>query len=274
MTKTILAPTDFSENSWVAIQYAAKHAEQIGAQLKIVHIYLPFYSAFAGEKFNEDISTHTLELVEKQMDALLARLKEEAPSLSVTNECRKGVLHTTIKQIFEEEHFDLIIMGTAGASGIKSVIGSNTFDVINVSPVPVLAVPQTTNFSTVKKAHMLSNFKDDEINVLERAISVLPKIDDLLLLHIRENHDESEEVMLRKWKGIIESKVDIPAIDTKIGIGDNLPETINNIVEEQSPDVLIVTQNQKSFFAKLFNRNLVRSIALSPKVPILFVQSE
>lgn len=274
MTKTILVPTDFSESSWVAIQYAARHAKAIHAHLKIIHIYQSFYSAFAGEQFNEEISAHTVDVANKQMSALLSKLKSKQPSVAATGECIEGVLRITIEELLKKEKYDLIVMGTSGASGIKSIVGSNTLDIINISTVPVLAVPEEANKEEFNKVGLLTNFKEEEISILQKATNILPPLSLITLLHIRENHDESEEVMLDKWKEIIEEKLPSIVIERKIGLGDNITSTIDTMIESEKTDLLIVTNNERSFFKTLFSRNLVRSIALSPQIPILFIKPD
>ena len=271
--KNILLPTDFSENSWIAIKYAAAHANSVNAALRIIHVYQSFYSAFAGDKFNEEVSAHRTTVANQQMSELLKRLKSSEPSVSVTGECVEGVLHLTIPKMLAKENIDLIVMGTSGASGIKTIIGSNTLDIINIASVPVLAVPVDATME-VNKAGLLTNFREEEVDVLKRALKILPPLAAVTLLHIRENHDESEEVMLDKWREIVAGKLPRMVVERKMGFGDDIPSTIKNLIQEEKTDLLIVTRNEKSFFGKLFNRNLVRSIALSPQIPILFIRAK
>lgn len=273
MKKTILLPTDFSENSWTAIKYAAKHASSINAALRIIHVYQSFYSVFAGDKFNEEVRAHRTDVANQQMIELLKRLKSSEPSVSVSGEIVEGVFRIAIEKILGKKDVDLIVMGTAGASGIKTIIGSSTLDIINIASVPVLAVPADPAID-INNVGLLTNFKEEEIDVLKRAMNILPPFLAVTLLHVREHHDESEEVMLDKWREIIAQKLPTVSVERKIGFGDDIPSTINDMIEKEKTDLLIVTRNEKSFYGKLFNRNLVRSIALSPRIPILFIRSK
>ena len=47
--KSILVPTDFSDNSLKALRYAVRFAEQFGAAITLLHVFEPFtYPAEMG----------------------------------------------------------------------------------------------------------------------------------------------------------------------------------------------------------------------------------
>src|SRR5699024_6428685 len=127
----------------------------------------------------------------------------------------------------------LIVMGTKGASGLKYVImGSNTLSVINQFDIPVLAVPENNNIRLINQAGLLSNYKNSEIDVLKKSIKILPSPLNLTLLHIRENENEDEEIVLDSWKEVVKDKTALENVSYKIGIGPDTPLAVNNLIQE------------------------------------------
>jgi len=256
MSKVILIPTDFSINAWVAIQYAANLAMESNCKLIAIHAFKE------GEK-----------AVKEQMGVLLEQLVAEFPEIDYLTICKKGNLNEVISQVARKYPPKLIVMGTKGASGLKYVIvGSNTLNVVNHSNIPVLAVPENNNSYSINKIGILSNYKNFEIDVTRKSIAVLPAISNLTLLHVRENENEDEEIIIDSWKELMKVKTGVKNIDHRIGIGSSIPSVVNNMLEEEQIDLLIITNNGKRFFKSLFDRDLLKAIALKPRISILFVK--
>jgi len=259
MVEFILVPTDFSKNAWIALQYAANFAKETGAKLKVVH--------FFGQ---------TEKTANGQMNTLLAQLKTEIPAIDCIGVCKRGNFNEGFIQMLKDEPCNLIIMGTKGASGLKYIImGSNTLNMINQLSIPVLAVPENTVYHTINKVGLLSNYKNAEIDVMKKSIEVLPSPFILTLLHVRENENEDEKLILHTWKEVVKDQTNLKNIESKIGIGygSEIPLIVNSMIAENKINLLIATNNGKSFFKTLFNRDLIKAIALRLEIPVLFIKA-
>jgi nucleotide-binding universal stress UspA family protein len=139
--KKILVPTDFSEPSEAAVAYAVGLAQELGAEVHVVHSFeLPLVG------FPDGVLAVSAEMASRIIDAsetALARIREEYAARGVTLETsleqadpREGVLAAAKKN-----GADLIVMGTHGRRGLaRALIGSVTEAVVRTSPVPVLTV--------------------------------------------------------------------------------------------------------------------------------------
>lgn len=258
MVESILVPTDFSENAWEALQYAATLALETDRKLMVIHAF----SQTAEDSVNG------------RMADLINELKAKFPKLDCQGNCNKGNLNEVLNSVIDEQGAKLIVMGTKGASGLKYVImGSNTLSVINQFSIPVLAVPEDNDFHSINKVGLLSNYKNSEIDVLRNSIEILPASFNLTLLHIREDENEDEEIVLESWTEVVKDKTDLKEVNSKIGIGSTVPSVVNDLIQEEEIDLLVVTNNGRSFFKNLFNRNLIKAMALRPQIPILFVKA-
>ncbi|RJQ18055.1 MAG: universal stress protein [Nitrospiraceae bacterium] len=147
MISKILVPTDGSETSQKAIEYAVDFAKQTGAGITFLSVI--DRGAFIARSIPADATpTHIIEPIEEYLrQAAEAYLKE------AVEKCReKGVKSTKlismghpVEEIIneaEKTNVDLIIIGSHGRSAIASaVLGSVTFGIIHKETrFPVLVI--------------------------------------------------------------------------------------------------------------------------------------
>ena len=161
--KKILYATDLSQTAVHAFAYAASLANMYGAGITILHVF----AETPGEEFilnmidddtwNQIRKRHYTEAREKLSDmkrehialkevleAFSEKAKTDAENQGfVTDEIliKSGAPAETIVQTAQEQHCDLIVMGTHGHGVIANVlIGSTAKWVVRHSPIPVLVV--------------------------------------------------------------------------------------------------------------------------------------
>lgn len=124
---TILCPTDFSEYGNYALPYAISIANRFKAKLILLHA--------------APISVTQPELLLQNFPDLKL-YHEQADEVTVERIVGRDIEpENTIVRIADEEHVDLIVMGTHGARGMRRVqIGNTTEEVIRRVTLPVLSV--------------------------------------------------------------------------------------------------------------------------------------
>lgn len=171
--KKILVPVDFSQNSKNALTVAAEIAYKNGAVLELLHVNL---SAVYAVPFSEYVVATEFASEDQQYDETAAteleKLKLELMSnpnyakLNITTRVEEGYLHTSVRNVANEDKVDLVVMGTKGASGLNEfLIGSNTEKVIRTAPCPVLAVPENVKSFDPKTVLLPSTLKNDQGDV-------------------------------------------------------------------------------------------------------------
>jgi universal stress protein A len=138
----ILAPTDFSEYSKKAVASALELAKTFGAKLTLLHVVeLPPYPV---EGYVPPSLTATfLEDLERQASQDLGQIVPEAESagLAVARLVAVGSPYRKIIDMAESEQVDLIVMATAGRTGVSHlVMGSIAERVVRTAPCPVLTI--------------------------------------------------------------------------------------------------------------------------------------
>jgi len=144
--RNVLAPTDFSERSLEALEYAQTLTKQFGADLHLAHVYEPEYPLIP-------VMAMPLALPPAQVGQGVRReLKDVAKRSGI--ELRPGNTHAVKGRAFEEicnlaraHAIDLIVVSTRGNTGLKHLLlGSTAERIVRYSPCPVLVVhPQKKN---------------------------------------------------------------------------------------------------------------------------------
>jgi nucleotide-binding universal stress UspA family protein len=140
--KTILFPTDFSESSDHAFQYAYSLAERFGARLVIVHVinepvdlrgfYVPHISF---DKLEEEIEEGARKMMEKFCRSHLRDYGNYETCIL------PGIPYDEIIKKGAEVGADLIVMATHGRTGLDHMLfGSTAEKVVRKSPIPVMTV--------------------------------------------------------------------------------------------------------------------------------------
>jgi nucleotide-binding universal stress UspA family protein len=140
--KEIITPTDFSEYSLRALDYAIEIADKFSAHLTIIHIIEPMLQA-ADLTWTtidyEDLNKAHKESAQKQMDKIV---NERIPKgIEVDASILFGKPFLEIVKTARDQNADLIVMATHGRGAISHLLmGSTAEKVVRKAPCPVLTV--------------------------------------------------------------------------------------------------------------------------------------
>jgi nucleotide-binding universal stress UspA family protein len=150
--RTILHPTDFSENSAHAFELACALARDFEARLLVLYVAEPVVVAAAELPMILPVVVDTGEEARVQLEAL----RPNDPIIRVEHLYREGDPAGEILCAAEECHADLIVMGTHGRSGIsRLLLGSVAEAVLRKAPCPVLTIkePSRVAAKASERAH-------------------------------------------------------------------------------------------------------------------------
>lgn len=146
--KKILVPTDFSETSKAALDYARSLADAFNASMHVLHVMdVPPGGAMASELYvppPQSFLDEWTRTAREQLEKLLTvadRQKHRAELVLVT-----GRPFPEVVRYAETENIDLIVMGTHGRGPVvHMLIGSVAERVLRKAPCPVLTVRQAAS---------------------------------------------------------------------------------------------------------------------------------
>src|SRR5690606_16655394 len=163
--KTILTPTDFSNNAFVATKYAIELAQKTGQCVRIFHSYIKLYSGYDGHTNAEKLIALAAEKAQNAMNELLTQLHSSYPDVEITWHCHSGYAAAAILPGLAEERSSMIVMGSQGATNAAGrLLCTTSFDAISQAPIPILAIPGNTIACTLDNIGFLTACMEVDIN--------------------------------------------------------------------------------------------------------------
>ncbi len=139
--KKILVPTDYSDLSVTALDYAVSLAGIFGSRIYLMHTLdtIPVLALQNMDLTTEAVISDTERNARNDLHMFVISTIGNIPNL--VEVVRKGIAEEEIVRFAKEEDIDLIIMATHGRSGLSHVLmGSVAEKVVQQSPAPVLIV--------------------------------------------------------------------------------------------------------------------------------------
>ena len=139
--KNILLPTDFSNLSLTAGNYAVDLALQYGAVIHLVHILekTPPILAIRSLDLSADKIKKSIEdYAKKSLEESVVKIRS-GKDVEIKPVIRKGIDYEEIINYSKENNIDLIVIATHGRTGVlHTLLGSVAEKVIRFSKKPVL----------------------------------------------------------------------------------------------------------------------------------------
>ncbi len=139
--RQILVPTDFSETSDKALDFALELAEKFDASVVVMHAFeIPVIGFPDGSIVaTADVAARIQEASRKGLEATVAaRAKRK---VKLTSVLREGPAADEIRSLAEELKVDMIVIGTHGRRGLaRALLGSTAENVVRTVHIPILTI--------------------------------------------------------------------------------------------------------------------------------------
>ena len=292
-SRKILIPVDFSGYSMKACEFGFNFANEIHAEIVLMHVYfspiympsLQYATEGYGVPMERDVGIKSmLESIHTQLNKLTEEIKNriskgEMPDVKYTCLLREGVPEEEILHYARFEKPLMIIMGTRG-QGEKELdlIGSVTAEIIERSPTFVYAIPEHTksrNFREIQKVAFITNFDQRDLIAFDSLITTFQDYK-FKISFIHLNTDKHRRTWNEiKLAGIKEYfKKQYPQLDICYNVvtEDHLLSNLDDYVKQEQIDVLCITNYKRNIFARLFNPSIARKMIFHSNTPILVIK--
>jgi nucleotide-binding universal stress UspA family protein len=279
--KTILFPTDFSENAKHAIRYGYYLSRQIKADIILCNaVIIPAEAPQAGlvawpmEESDTLLKDSTAELVKLKSFIEKSRNKSGfQPAISYLNQ--SGILTDVVNQIIANKKIDLVIIGTHGSSGLTTLLlGNHSRSMIDGVNSPLLLIPPAAKLSPVKKIAFATDFKNPEEDI--KSIAALadlakPLNAEILLTHIYENADKSPEFeqWIKQFVRELPAKIDFSKIKYTMYKSNGAQSGLEWLCDNGDIDILAMMHRSHTFIDSLFRGSQTQKIAGQIPIPLL-----
>lgn len=288
--KRILVAVDFSTYSMKACQTAFSIAKELDAKVKILHvynnIYFPTQIPFADALKNDgDISI--LDKSRKQMLDLCVEIDKNIeagkfPSVNYSYSLREGIVEEEIESFIEEYNPMLLVLGKRGTNDNRTnILGSVTADIIEMTDIPVLAIPENSSFEGAKDVRHIAFFTNihrRDIYSFDYLVNhLLPyKGLKITLVHIitdARNGKWSESDLLKLQESFTQKYSDMN-ISYKLINETDFVQGIKDFIETEKVDIVAVNTQRRSLWGRMFLPSNSRKILASLNVVLLTLRGE
>lgn len=261
---TILVPTDFSDNATAALRYAIKLTEQMHAKLIVFHCsFISAYALSAAGSENqmtqliEEDELHKLEKLQQQVQKAYQSwgIDEIPGSTQCVVSYNPMVVEKTL-EIARDNHVDLIVMGTHGASGItKFFFGSNTSIMISKSNIPILAIPETYEYSPLQTIAFASDLHD--LSAELKQLIPFARVNDaaVTVLYFDYGIDADDEKRSHALQLIEQTGYEKCTLEVqKASVEKTLVNQVKAYIASARPDCLVMFTKERSLWDRLLLR--------------------
>ncbi|TYP74257.1 universal stress protein [Aquimarina intermedia] len=280
--KRILIPTDFSDNAWNTIVYAMQLYKGSSCQFDIVHVYDVHPSQLATTLSSQRIGFFQ-DLIKKESEAGLNSILDDISnsypdSTHVFNvHSRKGDFVDVIKDMVNTQTYELICIGTKGATGARALfLGSNTHSLIkNVDRCPILVIPDEVNFSPIRSIVFATDFEriyyKAEIKPIKKIakqfgakVCMLHIYDAPSLSHVQNYNSGALD---NYFKNLEYEFYVVPNFS-------GVTKGITSFIDEEDVEMLAMINYKHSFLEELIREAVIRKITFNTKIPFLVIPSD
>ncbi|WP_298370016.1 universal stress protein [uncultured Lutibacter sp.] len=274
--KNILIPTDFSDNSWNAIEYALNFYKNIPCNFYLLNVSLISNYPVGDSAI---ILSNTLvenKLLQQSKTALKTLVKKIKKSFSNTNHnfykiYKYDFFIDAIRSVIEDKKIELIIMGTKGASGLSEVIvGSNTGDLITQVHCPVLIIPENAVFKTPKEIAFPTDYNIYYQTKVLKTISEFTKLYDsaIRILHITKKNEHLTDFQLDNKEFLNDYFLDEKHSFHRL-TNNKIENGIQCFVESRDTNLIIMVAKNLNLFQRILFKPTVEEISYHVEIPFL-----
>jgi nucleotide-binding universal stress UspA family protein len=268
--KTILVPTDFSENAEKAMDYALMLAKSSNANIVLLHAWeLPHQKATMFLTIKKILQDKARQEILKVKELVQAK----HPDIEIEAITMMGDAAQVIKRVAKVKNVGIIVMGTRGATGLKKIVfGSNAAEVIDGAPCPVLAIPHNAVYSHIKTIAFATNAQQEDIEAIQALLPVAEFFDaEILVTHIADL-DGQKTRQFEEFQKQAKEKIDSGRVAYKVFAGSDVYESLISFISSANVGLVAMAKRKKGFFESLFGRSLTKEMAYSAKIPLLAFQ--
>ena len=278
--KKILVPTDFSKEAAIATDLAFDIAKKSGADLILFHVVEAGSETSSSFNVEGQVATKTsgidrlfmIKLIEKSRKQLQKAVTDpRLAAVRVEGLMRLGNPYHGMRTIIAEQKVDLVIMGTAGRTGVQGmVIGSNTEKIIRTSRCPVLTVqkkPLTSNFKNIVFATSMSANEEVFAKVVRRTQEIYGST--VHLVRVNTPGDFQRDYIVKGYMEKFAKKLQLKNFTLNIFNDLSVEEGVIRFSDSVNADLIAMATHGRSGFAHVIAGSVAEDVASHSARPVL-----
>jgi nucleotide-binding universal stress UspA family protein len=270
--KKILIPTDFSKYADEAIEVGAQIAKKNNSEIVLIHMMeLPTHmnDAISGETSIPEIM-----LFKRKAEETLKNIKNRPylAGIKVTEVVRLDGAYKGINNYIKQNtDFDLIVMGSHGATGINEIlVGSNTEKVVRQSEVPVLVIKNKLDNFNAGNIIFASDFSNENKKPFKKFLEFAKLFGSKLsLVMICTPNSFKSTSAAHKIVNEFVSEFDMPEYSFEIYNESNIEKGILNYSNENNGDIIAFCTHGRTALNHFFTGSISEDLVNHSSKPVL-----
>lgn len=274
--KKILVPTDFSPIASKALDFAIQTAKLLQLEVHLIHAFNVVDNVYI------DYMGVNWEFTQFQLDDMYERLYQ----LKIDIEKREGILVNTavykntvkegIIEAVTDNHIDLIVMGTLGASGIKEKLwGTQTGHVIGKTTVPLIVIPEDYNWKKPEKFLLLTNHFESDPVILDFLFQLAELFQAQVHIAVFTDKDDIAITILEhgrrtfQYEYMLKQRYKNARLAVTHLFGTEFENTLQTYIMDNEIDMLAMITHKRKFWARIFHPSMTKKMSYHTKIPLL-----
>jgi nucleotide-binding universal stress UspA family protein len=276
-TFKILCPTDFSECSLNAIEFATRLGEKLNAHLVLFHVlnredYLKLSPLDTDGNYQMDFVKEKLSSLQK------AVIHEGIPNglKSCEVHIREGKIVSSTLELAKEMKANLIVAGTEGINELRSnIIGSRASRMVELSDRDIFIVPRKVFFKPPRKFVYASDYIEEDKLAIQKVVDMARLFDsEIDIVHVSSSQKAIDKSLHIAMVDDIRPFIRYEKINYVLkSYRDELALGLENYLQVAKGDILVTLSKKKTFFDQIFSKNLSKKMSYFLNKPLWVIKS-
>ena len=268
--KKIIVPTDFSEQSEMALKVAAELARKNNADLIALHMLELATGIMANSEHIPQVHiVHMIKLAEKRFEKLLK--SDYLNGVKITSIIKPYKVFSEVDELAKEHQAELIVMGSHGTDGLQEIfIGSNTERVVRSSEIPVLVVKGEMNQFKTDRFVFACDFKEESVPAAKKAMAFAKLLEaDLKMVYVNTPADaflSHSDAYQRISKFLDKASM---GLEVEIYNDYSVEKGVLNYAESINADLIGIPTHGRQGLSHFFMGSIGEDIANHSKLPVV-----
>ncbi len=272
--KTILFPTDFSENAHHASEYAGMLAKRLGANIVLLHTYMiPMATEFQVPYDINGFDEICRKSAEERLREFTTSLIEStglAPE-RISRMIEFGTISSKIVEVSKTINADMIVMGTQGANTVLDRwVGTNAQEVMKTAECPVWIIPTKSPIEYPQKVMYAADFEEDEVAATQKVLDIIEPLEVFCkVIHVNEYIDLNSHQKVKETVSNLKEEFEYDDVFIRNIDRSDVIEGLESYIETFRPDVLAMAIHEKSVLNKIFEPSITKHFVQAAMLPML-----
>ncbi len=275
----IIVPTDFSEQSLIALGQSYNLARFTKSDITLVHVMDEDLFTSLRHVFNSDEEQEKLMRlgIQTKLDQLANETRAKS-GIEVKTCIEKGKIYDEINRLAKELNAAFIIMGTDGKSTLrKKFIGSNARKVIDEAPCPVITIKGKEHRQGCKTILLPLDLSRETKEKVDECIEIAKFFGSAV--KVMTVVDTRDEFLVNKLRRQLDQVVDFLsshniATSGEFIHGDDIAEEVLKYAEKVKADLIIIMTQQELVWTEYFIGTASQKIINESTIPVCSIRPQ